>query len=449
MKKSSYGSIGILRYLCILVTIAIGMIAIIASSSGGGGDGGNGDDGDDGGSIVAVWNVVGSQVSPATAESEDPTMLVINGSPAVGYREASFESNLNIWDGDTWGTSVTDPTNGNMNYTGYHAPSYCSNGTMIYLAYSYAGVSGGTTDEFYDRVFARNWSGGGIWSTPMNNGEEISVKNTIEPGANAYEPAVACDPSGNFWTAWVENDVGGTVDDDHLWVAQVTQANSTRSNPLSRNNIVGDYGTDVRSVGVATNSSGTVYVALWETHHQDQDRTDLYVSRYSSGVFTPLGGAISDDYDVNNLSKPSMAFIGSDLYIAYTKANDTDYTKHVYVQKYDGGTWSQVGSGPISAYSDSDHYDSGHPDLISVGNNLYLAWNETDQYDGPFIYVARLTTPGNTWEIIGDKVNVDQGRDALDPSLAYESTEPALYVAFEENVAGWHQIFVKRMSLSP
>jgi hypothetical protein len=108
-----------------------------------------------------------------------------------------------------------------------------------------------------------------------------------------------------------------------------------------------------------------------------------------------------------------------------------------------------VGSGPISAYSDSDHYDSGHPDLISVGNNLFLAWNETDQYDGPFIYVARLTTPGNTWEIIGDKVNVDQGRDALDPSLAYESTEPALYVAFEENVAGWHQIFVKRMSLSP
>ena len=402
-----------------------------------------------GGPGVAVWTIVGGQVSPATAESEDPTMVIVSGSPAVGYREISFEANLNIWDGSSWGMSVPDPTNGNMNYTGYHAPSYCSDGTMIYLTYSLAGVSGGTTDEFYDRVFVRDWVSGGTWSTPLNGGEEVSVKSTTPPGANAYEPAIDCGPSGNLWVAWVEYDVNGSVGDDHLWVAQVTDTGSIRSNPLSRNNLVGDYGTDARSVEVATNSSGTVYVALWETHHQDQDRTDLYVSRYSGGVFTPLGGAVSDDYDGNNLSKPSMAFIGSDVYIAYTRANDTDYSKHVYVQKYNGSSWTQVGSGPVSAYLVSDHYDSGHPDLIAVGSDLYLAWEETDQYEGPFIYVARLTTPGSTWEIVGDKINVDQDRDALDPSLAYHSSEQALYVAFEENVAGWSQIFVKKMNLTP
>ena len=43
-----------------------------------------------GGAAVAVWNSVGDQVSPATAESEDPTMMVVSGSPAVGYRQASF-----------------------------------------------------------------------------------------------------------------------------------------------------------------------------------------------------------------------------------------------------------------------------------------------------------------------------------------------------------------------
>ena len=144
-----------------------------------------------------------------------------------------------------------------------------------------------------------------------------------------------------------------------------------------------------------------------------------------------------------------MAFIGSDLYIAYTRANETDYTRHVYVRKYDGITWTTVGGGPVSAYSASEHYDSGHPDLIAVGDDLYLAWDEADQYDGPFIYIARLTTPGDSWEIIGDKINVDQGREALDPSLEYDSTEPALYVAFEENVAGWPQIYVKKMSLMP
>jgi hypothetical protein len=229
----------------------------------------------------------------------------------------------------------------------------------------------------------------------------------------------------------------------------VTESSITRSTPLSRNNLTGSYGTDVRSVAVTTNSSGIVYVALWESHQQEQYRTDLYVSRYSGGVFTSLGSAVSDDYDPNNLSKPSIAFIGSDLYIAYTRANETDYTRHVYVRKYDGITWATVGGGPVSAYSASDHYDSGHPDLIGVGDELYLAWDEADQYDGPFIYIARLTTPGESWEIIGDKINVDQGRQALDPSLVYDSTEPALYVAFEENVAGWPQIYVKKMSVMP
>ena len=402
-----------------------------------------------GGSSVAVWNLVGDQVSPATAESEDPTMMVANGSPAVGYREASFKANMNIWNGTSWGLSVTDPTNGNMSYTGYHAPSYCSDGTEIYLSYSLSGVSGGTTDEFYDRVFARIWTSGSAWSAPWNGGEEISVKSTTAPGANAHEPAVNVSPTGNLWVSWIEYDVGGAVGDDHLWVAQVTDSSSTRSTPLSRNNQIGSYATDVKSVSVATNSTGVVHVALWETHHQEQYRTDLYVSRYSGGVFTSLGSSISDDYDSNNLSKPSIAFIGSDLYIAYTRANETDNTRHVYVQKYDGLSWTMVGGGPVSAYSASDHYDSGHPDLITVGNDLYLAWDEADQYDGPFIYVARLTTPGTSWEIIGDKINVDQGRDALDPSLAYDITGPTLYVAFEENVDGWFQIFVKKMSLTP
>jgi hypothetical protein len=158
---------------------------------------------------------------------------------------------------------------------------------------------------------------------------------------------------------------------------------------------------------------------------------------------------VSDDYDSNNSSKPSMAFVGSDLYIAYTKANDSDYTQHVYVQKYSGGIWSLVGGGPISAYSVLDHYDSDHPDLIAVGSDLYLAWDEADQHEGPFIFVARLTTPGGSWEIVGDKINIDQDRAALDPSLAYDALDQDVYVAFEENVDGWPQIFVKKMDVSP
>jgi hypothetical protein len=93
--------------------------------------------------------------------------------------------------------------------------------------------------------------------------------------------------------------------------------------------------------------------------------------------------------------------------------------------------------------------DEGHPNLLVANGDLYLAWNETDQYEGPFVYVARLVTADNSWEIVGDKLNVDQARDAQNPSLAYDASGQSLYVAFEEYVAGYPQIFVKTMNLAP
>ena len=56
-----------------------------------------------GSTTVSGWVQVGSQVSPASAESEDPTMLIVDSTPVVGYRHGSFEINLNVWDGTSWG----------------------------------------------------------------------------------------------------------------------------------------------------------------------------------------------------------------------------------------------------------------------------------------------------------------------------------------------------------
>jgi hypothetical protein len=119
------------------------------------------------------------------------------------------------------------------------------------------------------------------------------------------------------------------------------------------------------------------------------------------------------------------------------------------VKKYDGGTWVLVGGGAVSAYTETEHYSSNHPDLLEVGNDLLVAWQESDQYEGPFIYVAKLSASGTEWQIIGSKLNVDPAREALDPSLAYDTAGQTLYIAFEEYVSGWPQIFVKSRLLTP
>jgi hypothetical protein len=82
-----------------------------------------------------------------------------------------------------------------------------------------------------------------------------------------------------------------------------------------------------------------------------------------------------------------------------------------------------------------------------ANGTLYLAWEEGDQYDGPFIFVARWNETSSAWLMDGDKLNVDIARTAHDPSLAYSSGDNTLYVAFEEYVSGWPEIFVKRKVL--
>lgn len=92
----------------------------------------------------------------------------------------------------------------------------------------------------------------------------------------------------------------------------------------------------MKSGCVAVHGSYT-YLAQWESHHSDSSRTDLYVSRYNGSSFTFLGTSLGADYDYNNLCVPSLDVDGSgDLYVAFTLANSSDYTKHVYVYRYDG-----------------------------------------------------------------------------------------------------------------
>lgn len=92
---------------------------------------------------VNEWTQVGGQVSPAGAESEDPTMMIVSDSPAVGYRHASFEVNLHRWDGATWRT-----------------PAFCSNGSTIYMVYSRSGGVDPGDEAFYDRIFVYEWTVG-------------------------------------------------------------------------------------------------------------------------------------------------------------------------------------------------------------------------------------------------------------------------------------------------
>ncbi|MBW2283890.1 MAG: hypothetical protein JRF65_04730 [Deltaproteobacteria bacterium] len=394
---------------------------------------------------AAQWTSVGGQVSPASHHSEQPTMLMVGNTPAVGYRSDSYKTYLNVWNGSGWGTPEPDPSNNMTHGATSSSPAFCSDGSDIFLTFSKIGDSGSSGADFYDRIFVYKWNSSTHW-TVQNGGNEISIPwNHTLGGSDAFDPNIACRPSGNPLVTWIEQEVSGSTDAD-TYVAEVTAITSTASSSLSRNNTSGPYSTHVEVTGITVNDSGTAaYVAQWEHHPSEMWQSDLYVTQFSGGGFTNLGGAIAVDHDSNNLTAPSLALIGGNIYVAYTAANNTDYTKHVYVKRWDGSAWSTVGGGPVSAFSSADHYDSSSPNLLAVGNDLFLAWDESDTY-GPYaVFVAYWDGTAGSWQMASEAITVPSAGDSIDPSLAYLASEDTIYIAFSANTDGWHHIFVKKI----
>lgn len=385
---------------------------------------------------VPQWEQVGLQVSPSGAESEDPTMIWLGDKPAVGYRHASFEAHLNLWDQSSWGATIADPTSGQTLSSLYRSPAFCNDGQTLYMAYAHAGDATANDGTFYDRIFAYRFTEAGGWSIE-NGGEEISAPWNAGTGIgyDAFEPAIACASGQSPVVGWIETDAAAEEDKD-VFVRPLDGSSSPRINAVS------ELGTGSRAVDVVVAADGTVYVAHFEEAQDASFTTDLVVTSYSGGTLTQLGGVIDQDKDTNNLSAPSLALTATgDLYLAYSADRAGDNTRHVYLTGWQNGQWTELGGGPLTGFG-AAHYDSANPDLSIVNGVPTVAWEEADQTTGRFIFVAQLAMGGFTIE--GERLNVQAAREALDPTLAYSPSENALYVAFEEMVDGYPQIFVKR-----
>ena len=431
------------KSLFISFSLSIFTVLIIANCSGGGSIQGNEED-----NILALnkWQQLGHCVNPEGINSEDPTMLIVNNIPSVGYRHTTSKTYLNLWDGNSWGTSEPDPTNNMTNFSIYNTPDFYSDGNNIFMAYSHIGDSRAHDNSYYEHIFLYKWNSTSKW-TILNNGDELSnAYYKINSGGSALEPTLASGSNGYLFVAWVETEVISKNNDD-VCVAEISNMSINRSESLNRNKNIGSYTTDVRTVGITVDSLNNAYIAHWEQNDLYQERCDLYVTKYNRGSFFDLGDIIDNDYDAGNLSVPSLTVNKKNLYVAYTVANNNDYTRHVYVKKYDG-TWSTLGNGPVSAFSPNDHDDSANPDLLFVNNTLYIAWEESSKIEGYFIYVAYWDNKDKKWVIDADKLNIDTVNSAHDPSLAYSHHDGSLYVAFEEIINEHSHIFVKRKKVS-
>lgn len=370
------------------------------------------------------WFDVGSAVSSETSAAEDPVMMLVDAAPSVGYRFNGYEMNLQFWDGSEWSPTETDPTGG-MAESFYGAPGFCTDGTNVYMAYS--------AYSNYNKVFAYRWDPTNKWQA-MNNGNKISIGTQY----SATEATVAC--GSDPFVGWIETNTSTEAED--AYVADVTMVSSSPSPGLSRNDNPGDYWSSVKIVGVMTDGTDA-YLSTWENDPVDPYRLDLYVTKWDGANFTNLGGIVASDFGGSNLGSAPMAMSGTDLYIAYAAAPDSDGVKQVYVKKFNGTDWETMGNA-IAAYTGEEHVDSSYPDLIMAGNTLYVAWEENWG-----IFAAYWDAASSEWMLNNQNrvINQNVGSDASDPSLAYSAADDILYIAFLVNKTGGYQVFVMKRNM--
>ncbi|MFN8112805.1 MAG: Calx-beta domain-containing protein [Solirubrobacterales bacterium] len=262
------------------------------------------------------------------------------------------------------------------------------------------------------------------------------------PTANAAGPDLTT-VNGVPYVAWVEDD-GTNLE------ARVAKLNAggtgwteidggSPSSPINRDSTKSAGSVSLADVG------GVPYIAWSE--ETSVNKAQVWVDKLSGGAWTQVGGSSPLNYAPDQQAGGTViAAIGGAPYVAWVE-NYGNGQVHVATLNESGTGWTFVGSGasPINR-GDPDNPALGAygPDLIGIGGDPYVAWNEIVLNSPLEVYVSRWT--GSSWAPVGsgsDPVSGGGASPAYGPSLASIGGVP--YIAESEYNNG-QEIWVKRFN---
>lgn len=207
-------------------------------------------------------------------------------------------------------------------------------------------------------VGAGSASGSGVsQTTGDSNAIELAVDATGIPVVGWHD-----DTSGNF-EVYLKRFDGST------WVEIGTGS-------ASGGGISDNSGTSA-SAAIAIDANGHPVVA-W--HDDTSGRREVYLKRFDGSAWLEIGpgsasaGGIS--LGAGNSASPAIALDANDHPIVAWSDNISG-NKEIYVKRYNGSTWTEVGTGSASGGGiSSSPQDSEQPSIAVHGNRACVAWNE-------------------------------------------------------------------------
>jgi Bacterial Ig-like domain len=198
---------------------------------------------------------------------------------------------------------------------------------------------------------------------------------------------------------------------------------------------------------LALDTDGNPTVAWYEDRAGDLAR-NIYVKRWNGVTWEQLGVSLNSD-PKERADTLSLAIGGNgQAVVAFSEYNETGKSNNVYVKHWNGTAWEQLGTVVDNIESQRAVYPSV---AVDAANKISVAWYEavcqsvSPCNENDSVYLARWD--GVAWQQLGIQ-DADAKREAYYPSVALGSNGAPVLVWIEGKTLQY-QIFVKRYSSIP
>ena len=313
--------------------------------------------------------------------------------------------------------------------------------TLAAAQVAYSGEAPGAADKPLDET-----TEDGQW---VEIGSGSASRGGISDSGYADGPSLAISPDGTPIIAW--SDYSTNKSEIYVrrwngtsWVA--IGSGSASGGGISNSGYAG-------GPSLAVSPDGTPIVAWNDDSSGD---SDIYVRRWSGTSWVEMssgsasGGGISD---TGGTGSPSLAISSAGLpIIAWSDGSSGE--REIYVRRWNGTSWVEIGSGSASGGGISDCGGSESPSLaVSLDGTPIIAWDKMlrGTYETTYeIYVRRWN--GTSWVEIGSGsasgggISNDSG-DSESPSLAI-SPDGTPFIAWSDRKGDWddeeYEIYLRR-----
>ncbi len=246
----------------------------------------------------------------------------------------------------------------------------------------------------YGEVFVKRWDGMSWVEVGAGSASGGGISNTSAP---SYSPTIVLAPDGLPYVTWID-DMGTSSNPIY-----VKRWNGTSWVAVGSGSVNGTVGSDSIQDGsvpdITITPNGTAYV-IWK---KGLGGGEICVKRWNGHDWVEAGagsasagGCISNTPDDSSNAPSLAAAPDNSVYASWSDGG------HIYVKRWDGTGWKEVGAGSASGSGISQGDGGSSYSSIAIDHNgtPYLSWEQyLPERSTDYIYIKRWN--GSAWEEVG------------------------------------------------